>query len=410
MHLVVFEDDRWPDLAPLTFSRPAFALSVGATTLLHKQIRFLEPTRLSLWVRPQLEDFCKRFVVPGLDVPVTVNQPLDEKPAMLCNGRALFLKRAERASSPMVEVDQHGAIAQAWVSSPGLSPMDCLTRSAAWLRMMDMPKVAAKTAMMEYPWDLIYRNEESLAVDAGPWRHSQTSLPPGSYHVVGERNIFLGTGVAIAPGTVLDAAKGPILVEDGASIGANCVIKGPCCIGRESAITPLSYIHDSVSIGPHCKIGGEVANTIVLGFSNKVHDGFLGHSYLGEWVNLGAGTTTSNLKNTYGPMRMQMGNRQIETGKQFLGSIIGDHTKTAIGTRLMGGTYLGYCCLLASSQLPPKFVPSFTYLTDKGSEPYLPQKARQVMAQVFARRKRTWTEEDEKLVDYVQETAAGWEK
>jgi hypothetical protein len=143
-----------------------------------------------------------------------------------------------------------------------------------------------------------------------------------------------------------------------------------------------------------------------MNYSNKVHYGYLGDSYLGEWVNLGAGTTTSNLKNTYGPITMRIGPQQIATDRRFLGSMIGDHTKTAIGTRLMTGSYVGYCCLVAGSDLPPKYLPSFTFWTDKGSEKYRMEKAREVMTQVLGRRGKPWTDQDQALVEYVAETAA----
>ncbi len=147
-----------------------------------------------------------------------------------------------------------------------------------------------------------------------------------------------------------------------------------------------------------CKVGGEVAASIFLGYSNKPHEGFVGHSYIGEWVNLGAGTTTSNLKNTYGPIKMRIGKKEIETDRRFLGSMIGDHTKTAIGTRLNTGTYVGYCSLLAASQLPPHFIPSFTFNTDAGQLPYNIEKAKEVMKQVYSRRGRGWDEEDEAML------------
>ena len=117
----------------------------------------------------------------------------------------------------------------------------------------------------------------------------------------------------------------------------------------------------------------------MLGHSNKAHDGFLGHSYIGKWVNFGAGTTTANLKITYGEVSVQYAEREVPTGRQFFGSVIGDHVKTGIGTRLMPGTYIGFCSTLIGSTIPPRFIPSFSFWTDKGMAPYDIDKAKQVM-------------------------------
>jgi hypothetical protein len=143
----------------------------------------------------------------------------------------------------------------------------------------------------------------------------------------------------------------------------------------------------------------------VFGCSNKAHDGYLGDSYVGKWVNLGAGTTTSNLKNTYGEVDMLIAGQTIPTGRRMLGSIIGDHTKTAIGTRLTTGSYVGYNCMLARAGLTPKNVPSFTFLTDKGAEKFDLDKAMEVASRMLARRNRQWTELEANVMRYVAKTA-----
>jgi bifunctional N-acetylglucosamine-1-phosphate-uridyltransferase/glucosamine-1-phosphate-acetyltransferase GlmU-like protein len=148
-----------------------------------------------------------------------------------------------------------------------------------------------------------------------------------------------------------------------------------------------------------------VKNSILFGYSNKAHEGYLGDSYVGKWVNLGAGTTTSNLKNTYGPIKVRVGAREIDTGRRNLGSLIGDHTKTAIGTRLMTGSYVGYSAMIATSGLPPTFVPSFRFITDRGSAEYRTDKATEVMKAVYARRNKVLQPGDEALTRYAREAA-----
>jgi UDP-N-acetylglucosamine diphosphorylase / glucose-1-phosphate thymidylyltransferase / UDP-N-acetylgalactosamine diphosphorylase / glucosamine-1-phosphate N-acetyltransferase / galactosamine-1-phosphate N-acetyltransferase len=211
--------------------------------------------------------------------------------------------------------------------------------------------------------------------------------------------------VKLEPGVVLDGSKGPVMLAGGCSIGANSVLKGPCYVGPHGQVKPLTTIHAGTTVGPVCKVGGEINNSILTAYSNKSHEGYLGDSYLGEWVNLGAGTTTSNLKNTYGPIKVKIGQEQISTGRRTLGSLIGDHAKAAIGTRLMTGSYIGYAAMIATSALPPTFVPSFSFLTDRGREDYRHEKAIEVMKAVYGRRNKVWQPHDETMVRYAREAA-----
>ncbi len=218
-------------------------------------------------------------------------------------------------------------------------------------------------------------------------------------------NVWLGRNVRLAPGVVLDASRGPIVLADDATVGANAVLSGPCSVGHHATVHPLAHVRGGTTIGPLCKVGGEVLQRDLPGHSNKAHDGFVGDSYVGQWANLGAGTTTSNLKNTYGEISMCVAGQTVKTGRRFLGALIGDHAKTGIGTRLMAGTYVGYGSSVALSRPVPKVVPSFTFVTDDGAEPYRLDKAAEVMTQVFARRGRTWTAEDDAMNRHVAETA-----
>jgi UDP-N-acetylglucosamine diphosphorylase/glucosamine-1-phosphate N-acetyltransferase len=270
---------------------------------------------------------------------------------------------------------------------------------------MQLAPMPFRGRMLESAVDLIYGNDQAIVDDFAHHDGPTMPLEAGPYHLVDELDIRLGPDVALSPGCVLDASKGPIIVEEGAAIGANAVIQGPCWIGPGSVIAPLANIRPGVSIGAMCKVGGEVSLSILLGYSNKAHEGYLGHSYIGKWVNLGAGTTTSNLKNTYGPITLKRGSREITTDRRFLGALIGDHTKTAIQTRLMSGTYIGYFSMLAGSTYAPRFVPTLSFWTDKGMTPYDREKAVEVAQRVFTRRDRTWTECDEAIMDYAAAAA-----
>lgn len=406
MHVVIFEGMKWGTFAPLSLSRPVFALATGASSLLEKQIRHLRPTRLSLWVRPQMETFCRERILPHLKVPTTLNQPLDDEPALLFSGRTVHFGEFEHLTDEAVALDEEGIVQCAHVRRPGLSPDDVRDRSARWLELLELPKTKQRGRMVHSLWDLIHWNDESLIEDyADLFGQASAPKPAGPYHLVQEDDVWLGPDVKLGPGCVLDASKGPVMIARGASIGANAVILGPCAIGEHARIRPLTQIREGTSIGNVCTVGGEVSHSIMLGYSNKGHEGFMGHSYVGKWVNLGSGTTTSNLKNTYGEIRARIGSREIPTGRQFLGSVIGDHSKTAVLSRLSAGAYLGFYSMLDGIGTACRYVPSFTFQTGDGPEPYRMDKAIEVTKRVFSRRDREFNATDEQVMRYVAEVA-----
>src|SRR5208282_3228547 len=328
MHLVVFEGSHWPSFVPLSINRPVFTLQCGLSSLLEKQVRHIQPTKVTLWVRPALAEHCRKHVAPGLGGPVSINTPPGAEPALLSSGRALHVGKYEVHEDQWVVVDEGEFIRKAYVKSPGLSHEDVLNRTSAWTKLLDLPRDTQPARLPQYLSDLIHWNEEAIMADANHLLDQKHPLPKGPYHAIGDENVIVHPKATLGPGVVLDASKGPVIIEEGASIGANSVLTGPCCVGKFSVVAPLTFVREGTSIGIMCKIAGEVANSIILGWSNKAHYGYLGHSYIGEWVNLGAGTTTSNLKNTYGPIKMHIGKKEIVTDRRLLGSMIGDHSKT----------------------------------------------------------------------------------
>jgi UDP-N-acetylglucosamine diphosphorylase/glucosamine-1-phosphate N-acetyltransferase len=408
MHVLIFEGSRWPAFAPLSLSRPVFTLVSGMHTLLIKQMRHLKPSRITLWIRPELEEHCRLRLCPDLGVPTTVNTPLDDEPTLLINGRTLLLSDYAPIadSDEFVVIDDSGSyIREAYVRRPGLSPADLAGRTDAWTSLLSLPRREPQHRLVESLWDLIHWNEESLIADSVQMADEPPTHPAGPYHMVREQNVHLGEGVTPHPGVVLDASRGPIVIEKGTTIGANAVIQGPVHIGLHSQVAALAHIRPGTSVGTLCRVGGEVSNSIIHGYSNKGHYGYLGDSYLGRWVNFGAGTTTSNLKNTYGEVTVRHGEHEYRTGRRFLGALIGDHTRTGIGTRFSAGAYVGFGCSVASSSIAPSFLPSYSFVTDRGVEPYDMEKAIEVTRRVYSRRDRPLTETDERIMRYVQQIA-----
>ena len=210
-----------------------------------------------------------------------------------------------------------------------------------------------------------------------------TRLPPGAIHV-GAHPVFIEDGAEVEPSVCFDTTAGPILLRAGSHVLAFTRLAGPLYVGQGSSVTADKVA--ASSIGDTCKVHGELSNTIFVGHSNKGHDGFVGHSMLGRWVNLGAGTITSNLKNTYGTVQLWTPDGTRETGLQFLGTLFGDHAKTGIGLTLTTGTVLGAGANVYGSQMPPKAVSPFAWGEAGRFAEYRADKFIDVAARMMARR------------------------
>ncbi len=272
-------------------------------------------------------------------------------------------------------------------------------------KLMDMyyqmlPKIEIEGAItLRYLWDAIKHNPKAIEDDLLSWPqvHPVESDYPGA-HFLNVGSIVIGRDVKIYPGVVIDAEEGPVIIGNGVKILPNSVIIGPCFIGDNSTIKAGAKIYEGTSIGETCKVGGEVEATIIHALSNKQHEGFLGHSYIGEWVNLGADTNNSDLKNTYENIKMNLEGRIIDSGSMFLGLLCGDHTKTAINTSFTTGTVAGVCGILVHDGTLPSVIPSFAWTGRKNSPVYKLDKALDVARRVMARRGKELLPEEELLL------------
>ena len=406
MHVVIFEGNHWPSFAPVALGRPVFMLATGMATLLEKQIRHTNPSRLTLWVREELADFVRRRIAPKLKIPVEVNAPLNDEPALILSGRTLHFRNYQVPDEPAVVLDEGKLVRSAFVKNmAGLTQHDALNRTDRWLQITQLPQMAPQTRLVDRLWDLIKWNEESLIEDHALAHREKVPRPRGAYHVIDEEQVWIGPDVTVFPGAVFDGSRGPVVVDHHALIGPNAILQGPCYIGPYAQIMPLALIRAGTSIGMMCKVGGEISNTIMFGYSNKSHAGFMGDSYVGKWVNIGADTTVGNLRSTYGEISVASKDGEVKTGRRFLGSLIGDHSKTAIGSRLIAGTYLGFNAMVAVSGFSPRLVPSYTFLTDRGAAPYEMDKAIEVQQNVFSRRNRGWDDLDLYISNYIAQVA-----
>lgn len=208
-------------------------------------------------------------------------------------------------------------------------------------------------------YDLLTALEQLLIADCADFLAAPHGGVPEGSLVLGDPSHLISLGGTVEPGVVFDVRQGAVVLDQGAEVRSGSRLEGPIYVGPGTRILG-GFVRGSV-FGPECRIRGEVSTSVFQGFANKSHDGFVGHSVIGHWVNLGAGTTTSNLKNTYGPVRLDVDSERIETGRLNLGSLIGDHAKTAIGTMLATGTVISAGANVFGPANPPKYVPPFAW-------------------------------------------------
>jgi UDP-N-acetylglucosamine diphosphorylase/glucosamine-1-phosphate N-acetyltransferase len=401
MNLVVFEDSGYQNLLPLVYSRATFNLRCGFDNLLAKIESAMQRTADALFVRPALAKVIAQRQTRR------VNQPSTADDQLWVNGR--WLMRAALDLPPLSAMWVGDALVAARITraigsqiTPDILLDSVRLRSlVSSLRTIDMPASAGR--LIDYPWQLVHENADEIVRQSAQRPFNIAGKVYPGAHLITDRPIHIGAGATIKPGAVLDTESGPIYIDSNVTINAGAVIAGPCFIGEECVIQSGASIRAGCSIGMMCKVGGEVEGTIFHGYSNKQHNGFLGHSYVGEWVNLGADTVGSDLKNTYGPVRVPINGREIESGQMFVGAFIGDHSKTAIGTRLPTGCVIGYGCNIAANGFTPKFVPSFSWLTNEGAGRNDPARALDVARKVVSRRGRKYSAEEESLFVSISE-------
>jgi UDP-N-acetylglucosamine diphosphorylase/glucosamine-1-phosphate N-acetyltransferase len=238
-------------------------------------------------------------------------------------------------------------------------------------------------------YDLLTALEQLLIADCADFLVAPHGGVPEGSLVLGDPAHLITLGATVEPGVVFDVRQGAVVIDQGAEVRSGSRLEGPIYVGPGTRILG-GYLRGSV-FGPECRVRGEISTSVFLGFANKSHDGFVGHSIIGHWVNLGAGTTTSNLKNTYGPVRLEVDGIRIETGRSNLGTLFGDHAKTSIGTMLATGTVVGAGANVFGALTPPKHVPAFAWgcTGERVTEEGFLTIARRVMA----RRDVAWSEQ-----------------
>ncbi len=248
-------------------------------------------------------------------------------------------------------------------------------------------------------WDCLDMIDNSIADDHNGLNIAAAAeLVAQGVACVGTHPVYLGEQVVLSPAVVFDTRKGPIVIDDNVTILPQVVLMGPCSIGAHTTIKSGAKIYPSVVIGEWCKVGGEVENSIIHAYSNKQHEGFLGHSFLSEWVNIGADSNTSDLKNTYGPIRMQRRGIAVDTDRIFLGLMCGDHSKCGINTMFNTGTTVGIHANIFGAGYTPAEIASYTWGGVSEMRAFPLKKALSVAKTVMARRNKTLVSAEEELM------------
>jgi len=402
MRICIFEDEEYKNLYPLSLTRPVFELKCGQFTLRERILRNFSGVDVSYFMRDYLVPV---FSQDKKEVSVNEMQALKNDDILFINGRWLLSKgelnlTGEEEVGICGEETLYLRVKKKTMKTYFSSSFRKLISSLK----QKLKKKEIKARLVTYPWDLIINNSWALEEDF-TFRSNEGVQGKFSSQVViyGDRNkIFVAKSAKIQPLVFLDCTEGPIYIDEEALIFAHTHIKGPSYIGKKSQILG-AHIGEGTSIGPVCRVGGEVEETIIHGFTNKAHQGFFGHSYLGEWINIGALCTNSDLKNDYSSVQLYIEGKLKDSGITKVGSFIGDHTKLGIGCLLNTGTIVGVGSnIVTAGKVLPKFIPSFTWcLNGKFYKGYGLKQIIETAKVVMSRRKVTMSPEEIKMLEEV---------
>ncbi|MEE9554601.1 MAG: putative sugar nucleotidyl transferase [candidate division Zixibacteria bacterium] len=405
MRTIFYEDNSYANFYPVSFSRPVYTLLLGTSRIYKKWLEALKIADYSFFSREYLAEITA--LDAGGDVGVIPDDDL-----LFINGRYLpspeLVSAIKKLDTGEVLESGDGAIAFRIGSDRSTELFEAIESlkndlsDDKLLSLCKSKRVAEKP--LGYIWDLINLNGEIIDREFtdGKGNPSVTDSISKKAELIKPKKIHLGQNVAIGPMVVIDASQGAVVIDNDVIIEPFTYIQGPAYIGPGSRLVG-GRIREGCSIGPVCRVGGETEETIMQGFCNKYHEGFLGHAYLGEWVNLGALTTNSDLKNNYGDIKVQPDDKLIDTRSMKVGCFIGDHTKTGIGTMLNTGISIGFSCNLYGGALfTEKRIKSFGWGTPGEIVAYRLEKAVETASASMSRRGMEFNEIHQRLFANIE--------
>lgn len=400
MHVLLFDDPAIrPHLLPFTFTRPVAALRCGILTLAEKWQHRLGVPAVGYLTQPYLQ---AKFPAGDVQGPaLVINGAVCPDDLLIKQVQALRPGQALYCDEVLVAAHLADATLVAELVQDGLA---------------DTRQVAEPVTVISRPWHLFLRNGVEIRRDFELLTRGRTSQPVGDVHTIvyAPENIFIEEGVKIRA-AILNAENGPIYLGKNSQVHEGAILKGPLALGEGSHINAGAKMRGDNTVGPYCKVGGEVANSILLGYSNKGHEGYLGNSVIGEWCNLGADTNTSNLKNNYAPVKVwsHAAHRFVNTGQIFCGLMMGDHSKCGINTMFNTGTVVGVGANIFGAGFPRQFVPSFSWGGASGFETFRLPKVAEVAERVMGRRSLPYDAVEQGIMEAVFKATAEdrvWDK
>jgi UDP-N-acetylglucosamine diphosphorylase/glucosamine-1-phosphate N-acetyltransferase len=394
MNYILFDDKSWHNLLPLTFTRPVSEIRIGILKISEKWEKQLS-AKVSFLTQDYLASkysvvisadntLINSSILPSADL---IREIHDLKPGQLLKKDDTII--AARLNETQLQNFKTG----------DTDKFDQRTTSHTYLKI-------------DFPWHIFSFNEAAILEDFKLITAGRVSAPISNTNKwTGTENIFMEEGATVEF-AILNAKTGPIYVGKDAEIMEGCVVRGPLALCEHSTLKMGAKIYGATTIGPHSKFGGEVHNSVIFGYSNKAHDGFLGNSVLGEWCNLGADTNNSNLKNNYAEVRIwnYPQGRFISTGSQFCGLIMGDHSKSGINTMFNTGTVVGVSANIFGAGFPRNFIPSFSWGGPQGLSVYGLDKSYEVAELVMHRRGLELTTDERLILKTVFETTEKYRK
>ncbi len=399
-NIILFDDSSRDALLPLTFTRPVCDLRVGILTIREKwqkmlsgKISFITQDYLSEQFPIHYED--ENLVINGSVLPspqlCRLIRQLEQNEALLKDGELIAAKMNRKQFEHLMKEDED--IEELSGFEVGETPF----------------------LKINHLWDIFLYNDEAIRQDFALLTEGRTSQPiSASNQVLGAENIFLEEGAKVECAT-LNATTGPIYLAKDSEIMEGSLVRGGLALCEGAILKLGTKIYGATTIGPYSKVGGEVSNSVLIGYSNKGHDGYLGNSVIGEWCNLGAGTNNSNLKNNYAEVRVwnYTTNSFAKTDQQFCGLIMGDHSKCGINTMFNTGTVVGVFANVFGAGFPRNFIPSFAWGGARGFSTYTVNKAFEVAERVMARRKKEFGPLQQQVLTKVSELTSEyrvWDK
>ncbi len=386
MNFILFDDHSRNHLLPLTYTRPVADIRAGILTIREKWERLLKAKTSTL-----TESYLAvKYPIKKEKNTILINGSIIPDADMVKQIRALKVNESLVCEEKVIA--QHMDVSQLEVSKD-LGKVETIR--------LESEKPVRK---IEYPWEIFSKNGEFLEEDFKMiTRRRKSQKPDASNTVLGKGKLFIEKGAKVF-GATLNTENGSIYIGNNAEVMEGAHIRGPFALCDNATVKMGAKIYGPTTIGPHCKVGGELNNVVFLGFANKAHDGFLGNSVIGEWCNLGADTNSSNLKNTYDEVRVwnYPNHTFVSSGLQFCGLIMGDHSKCGINTMFNTGTVVGVSCNIFGPGFQRNFIPSFMWGGTSGFKPYNFDKAMTVASKVLRRRNVEFTDADKKIFQHIK--------